>query len=111
MRGTKGYGFSVHGHNPVYITDVVDGSIIFISINCLNHYPLPHTTHTGLPAAESDIRVGDIIVEVESTDVTRANGDLVVSIVRYLISVLFLFFVSPLIVAKSTIMSLLSTMM
>lgn len=38
----------------------------------------------GLPAAESDIRVGDIIMEVESTDVTRANGDLVVSIVRYI---------------------------
>ena len=36
----------------------------------------------GLPAAASDIRIGDIIVEVESTDVTRANGDLVVSIVR-----------------------------
>ena len=40
--------------------------------------------HVGLPAAESDIRVGDIIMEVESTDVTRANGDLVVSIVRYM---------------------------
>jgi membrane-associated protease RseP (regulator of RpoE activity) len=88
VRGTKGYGFSVHGHNPVYITNVVEGSIDHFHINYLNHYITitscrPHTIHAGLPAAESDIRFGDIIVEVESTDVTRANGDLVVSIVRY----------------------------
>lgn len=81
MRGMSGYGFSVHGHNPVYITDVVEGLttlfIIIVTITSSLH-------HAGLPAAESDIRVGDIIMEVESTDVTRANGDLVVSIVRYL---------------------------
>ena len=43
---------------------------------------IPSLIHLGLPAHKSDIQVGDIIVEVESTDVTRANGDLVVSIVR-----------------------------
>ena len=41
-----------------------------------------YPTNPGLPAHESDIKIGDIIVEVEGTDVTRANGDLVVSIVR-----------------------------
>ena len=81
MKGTSGYGFSVHGHNPVYVTEVIEGLInllIVVTITSSLH-------HAGLPAAESDIRVGDIIMEVESTDVTRANGDLVVSIVRYLI--------------------------
>ena len=81
MKGTSGYGFSVHGHNPVYVTEVIEGLItlfIVITITSSLH-------HAGLPAAESDIRVGDIIMEVESTDVTRANGDLVVSIVKYLI--------------------------
>ena len=36
----------------------------------------------GLPAQQADIRVGDVIVEVEGTDVTRASGDLVVSIIQ-----------------------------
>ena len=51
-----------------------------IYIQCLT---LPPPPNSGLPAHASDIQVGDIIMEVESTDVTRANGDLVVSIVRY----------------------------
>ena len=84
MKGTSGYGFSVHGHNPVYVTEVIEGLIaLFIIIVVTITSSLRH--HAGLPAAESDIRVGDIIMEVESTDVTRANGDLVVSIVRYFI--------------------------
>ena len=89
MKGTSGYGFSVHGHNPVYVTEVVEGLItLFIIIVVIITSSLHHA---GLPAAESDIRVGDIIMEVESTDVTRANGDLVVSIVRYLIFFLIQF--------------------
>ena len=49
----------------------------------ISYYIIVTLYPIGLPAHESDIQVGDIIVEVESTDVTRANGDLVVSIVRF----------------------------
>ena len=34
------------------------------------------------PAYESDIKVDDVIMEVEGTDVTRANGELVNSIIK-----------------------------
>ena len=80
MRGERGYGFSVFGHNPVCITEVAEGTYIVIQMTSFVRL-LPF--HSGLPAHQSDIKVGDIIMEVESTDVTRANGDLVVSIVRY----------------------------
>ena len=52
----------------------------------LTHFPPPppptHHTHTGLPADIADVRVNDRIVEVESTEVTRASADQVVDIVR-----------------------------
>lgn len=85
MRGERGYGFSVHGHNPVYITEVAEGTRLSTITSLLCHHLIDQCLplHSGLPAHESDIQVGDIIVEVESTDVTRANGDLVVSIVRF----------------------------
>ena len=37
----------------------------------------------GLPACMSELRVGDMILEVEGIDVTRADGDFVVSLVKY----------------------------
>lgn len=42
----------------------------------------PPSPHTGLPAQQTDIRVGDTIVEVEGTDVTMADGHFVVSLIR-----------------------------
>lgn len=40
--------------------------------------PLP----LGMPAQLAELQVGDVIVEVENTDVTKASGDLVVSIIK-----------------------------
>jgi hypothetical protein len=59
-RGAKGYGFSVNGYNPVYITRV----------------------QPGLPAAESGLKTNDIIIEVEGIDVTKASGQVVVEMIR-----------------------------
>ena len=39
--------------------------------------------HLGLPAHESDIQMGDLILEVEGTDVIRADGDMVANMIRY----------------------------
>ena len=36
----------------------------------------------GLPAAESGLRVNDIIMEVEGIDVTKASGQVVVEMIR-----------------------------
>ncbi len=49
------------------------------------HLTTPHLTHLvtkGLPAANVDLRDSDIVLEVEGTDVRRANGPEVVDIVR-----------------------------
>ena len=40
----------------------------------------------GLPAHQLDIQVGDMITEVDGTDVTRANGEMVASMIKYVFS-------------------------
>lgn len=37
---------------------------------------------TGLPAHQLEIKVGDMIVEVNGTDVTRANGRMVAEMIK-----------------------------
>ncbi len=84
-RSARGYGFSVNGHNPVYVTQVEDG----MYYNYTQNRAIPTQRHywllracPGLPAQQADIQVGDVIAEVEGTDVTRASGELIVSIVK-----------------------------
>lgn len=36
----------------------------------------------GMPAHQSDLQVGDLIIEVDSTDVTKANGDMVANMIK-----------------------------
>ena len=57
------------------------------SMKVLHHHYIIGYTPTcvcppGLPAQEADIQVGDAIIEVEGTDVTRASGELVINIIR-----------------------------
>ena len=81
MKGHKGYGFSVFGHRPVHITQVTPGnrrsSLLFV----LTLYQLTLFC-SGLPAYNADLRVGDVILEVQGTDTRRANGTKVVEIIR-----------------------------
>ena len=86
MKGPRGYGFSVSTEtSPVMITSVQEGEcttepspLLFsttcsiISINC-----------AGLTAHQQDLRAGDLIIEVENTDVTRANSDMIVNMIKY----------------------------
>ena len=37
----------------------------------------------GLPAHVADVRVNDVIVELEGIDVRRASGKQIVNIIRY----------------------------
>lgn len=39
----------------------------------------------GLPAYQADVRAGDMIVEIEGTDVTKANGDMIVSMIKWVL--------------------------
>jgi hypothetical protein len=60
IRSPTGYGFKVTPGSPVYINDITE----------------------GMPAHQSDIQIGDLILEVEGTDVTRADGDMVANMIK-----------------------------
>ncbi|XP_019857405.1 PREDICTED: uncharacterized protein LOC109585718 [Amphimedon queenslandica] len=60
IRGPKGYGFKVTPSTPVYINEVTQ----------------------GMPAHESELQVGDLIVEIDGTDVTKSNGDMVANMIK-----------------------------
>ncbi len=49
--------------------------IMLLIISLFNYY-------IGLPAHQLDIHVGDMIIEVEGTDVIRANGELVANMIK-----------------------------
>ena len=61
---------------PVYISEVTEGKGLVL-IHYISFSNLP-----GQAAHQSDISVGDLILEVEGTDVTRANGELVANMIK-----------------------------
>ena len=36
----------------------------------------------GMPAHDSELLVGDLILEIDGTDVTKANGDMVANMIK-----------------------------
>ncbi len=43
----------------------------------------------GLPAYQLDLKVGDMIIEVDGTDVKRANGEMVANMIKWVIDVYY----------------------
>ncbi|KAL5483794.1 hypothetical protein EMCRGX_G020209 [Ephydatia muelleri] len=60
VKSAAGYGFNISGPSPVFVTKVEE----------------------GLPASQADMQVGDLLVEVEGTDVTHASGEHIISIIK-----------------------------
>lgn len=88
VRAVRGYGFKVTVGSPVYINEIIEGLFIVMmcrTVECSNLFYNSYfiLLHLGLPAHESDIQVGDLILEVEGTDVIHADGDMVANMIRY----------------------------
>ena len=45
--------------------------------------------HAGLPAYQLDLKAGDMIIEVDGTDVKRANGEMVANMIKWVIDVYY----------------------
>lgn len=81
MKGPKGYGFSVSAYSPVHITEVVKGRVLLSRVSCCLD-PLPASSLPDLPAANADIRVGDVLLELQGNSIKNASGSDVVSMIQ-----------------------------